>query len=63
MTCCRQLTEQEIEQKVLHIGIKNGSMTDEQKRVFEKVGKGLQQYNDNLPIGKAPLKIKVTVAK
>ena len=31
-----KMKEQEIEQKILHIGIKNGSMTPQQKTVFEK---------------------------
>lgn len=53
----------EIEEKVLHIGIKDGQMTSEQKSVFEKVGKEIQDYNQNLPIGMAPLKLKVTVVK
>jgi hypothetical protein len=57
------MQQQEIEQKILHIGIKNGSISEEQKEVFEKVGRQIQQYNANLPIGKAPIKLKVTVVK
>jgi hypothetical protein len=34
-----------------------------QKAVFESVGKEVQNYNKNLPIGIAPLKLKVTVVK
>ncbi|TXH03397.1 MAG: hypothetical protein E6R05_03145 [Candidatus Moraniibacteriota bacterium] len=58
-----RMQQQEIEQKILHIGIKNGSISEEQKEVFEKVGRQIQQYNANLPIGKAPIKLKVTVVK
>jgi len=38
-------------------------MTAEQKAVFEKVGKQVQNYNENLPMGKAPIKLKVTIVK
>ncbi len=55
--------EDEIENKILHIGINDRVMTAEQKAVFEKVGKSVQQYNENLPAGKAPIKLKVTVVK
>ena len=58
-----KMQEQEIDQKILHIGIKDGAMTPEQKAVFEKVGKQIQEYNAALPVGKAPLKLKVTVVK
>lgn len=53
----------EIDEKILHIGIKDGSMTAEQKAVFESVGKEVHNYNNNLPLGSAPLKLKVTVVK
>jgi len=55
--------EDEIECKILHIGVKDGSMTAEQRAVFEKVGKQVRDYNENLPMGKAPIKLKVTVVK
>lgn len=58
-----RMQQQEIEQKILHIGIKNGSMSDSQKEVFEKIGKQILQYNADLPIGKAPIKLRVTVVK
>ncbi len=58
-----RMQQQEIEQKILHIGIKNGSITEPQKEVFEKIGKQIQQYNADLPVGKAPIKLKVTVVK
>jgi len=55
--------EDDIQSKILHIGISDGSMTAEQKAVFEKVGKAVQDYNENLPMGKAPIKLKVTIVK
>lgn len=58
-----QMREPQIYEKVLHLGIKNGAMTEEQKAVFEKVGKAIQKYNDALPPGKAPITLKVTVVK
>lgn len=58
-----RLREDRIESKILHVGINDGSMTAEQKAVFEKVGKAVQNYNENLPAGKAPIKLKVTVVK
>ncbi|MBZ0188008.1 MAG: hypothetical protein K8F91_17305, partial [Candidatus Obscuribacterales bacterium] len=42
--------EDEIESKILHIGIKDGSMTAEQKAVFEKVGKQVLDYNGSSPL-------------
>jgi hypothetical protein len=55
--------EDDIQSKILHIGISDGSMTAEQKAVFEKVGKAVQDYNENLPLGKAPIKLKVTIVR
>ena len=63
MRMCFRMKKYEIDQKILHIGIKDGSMTAVQKAVFESVGKEVQNYNKNLPIGIAPLKLKVTVVK
>lgn len=56
-----KLTEEKINKKVLHIGIQADVITPEQILVFEKVGKQIQVYNENLPMGKAPIKLKVTV--
>lgn len=58
-----RLLERQINEKVLHIGIRDGSITNAQREVFEKLGKGIQEYNKKLPFNKAPLKIKVTVVK
>jgi hypothetical protein len=58
-----QMRVQQIDERILHVGIKNGSMTPEQKAVFEKVGKAIQEYNANLPVGKAPITLKVTVVE
>ena len=58
-----QMQEYEIEQKVLHIGIRDGSMTPQQREIFEKIGMQIQRYNEALPVYKAPLKLKVTVVK
>ncbi|MBI1271046.1 hypothetical protein GC174_11500 [bacterium] len=58
-----KMKEQEIDQKILHIGIKDSSMTEQQRDVFENIGKQILEYNDVLPIGKAPLRLKVTVVK
>ncbi|MCC7531927.1 MAG: hypothetical protein IT342_25720 [Candidatus Melainabacteria bacterium] len=55
--------EQDIEQKILHVGIRDNSTTAQQKEVFEKIGKEVQDYNAHLPFSKAPLKLKVTVVK
>lgn len=50
----RQINPGEIEQKVLHIGIPNGSMTVEQMKAFEKLGKHAQELG---------VKLKVTVIR
>lgn len=50
----RQINPGEIEQKVLHIGIPNGSMTPDQLKAFEKLGKHAQELG---------VKLKVTVIK
>jgi len=43
--------------------LRDGSMSPEQKAVFEKVGKQIQKYNDKLLPGQAPITLKVTVVK
>lgn len=58
-----QMDDLQVQEKILHIGIKDGSMTAEQKAVFDKVGKQVQDYNDKLLPGKAPITLKVTVVK
>ena len=57
------MIDRQIQEKILHIGIKDGSMSAEQKAVFEKVGKQIQNYNDKLLPGQAPITLKVTVVK
>ncbi len=56
-----QLREAEIDQKVLHIGIPDGAISDEQIKVLEKIGKQVQEYNSIKPIRKAPIQIEVTI--
>ena len=58
-----QMNERQIQEKILHFGIQDNVMTAEQKSIFEKVGKAIQQYNDTLPPGKAPIVLKVTVVR
>lgn len=50
----RKIDPDEIEQKVLHIGIPDNSMTEEQKQVFEVLGKRAKVLG---------IKVKVTVIK
>lgn len=57
------MNDRQIQEKILHIGIKDGSMTAEQKKVFEKIGKQIVDYNDKLLPGQAPITLKVTVVK
>ena len=58
-----QWRESYIEEKILHIGIPDGAISPDQIEALENVGKRVAQYNENLPLGKAPIKIKVTVLK
>jgi hypothetical protein len=55
--------EDQIEQKILHLGIPDGSLTVEQVRVLEDIGRSVMKYNAGLPVDKAPLTFKVTVLK
>jgi hypothetical protein len=58
-----QLRERQISEKVLHLGIPDNALNSKQIAVLENIGKRLVQYNEQLPFGRAPIKIKVTVLK
>lgn len=57
------MKERHISEKILHFGIQDGAMTTSQKAVFEKVAKEISDYNQLRPVGKAPVRFKVTVVK
>lgn len=54
-------TQDQIEEKVIHLGIPEGALNPDQVKVLEEVGRGVMKYNQSLPVDKAPIKIKVTV--
>jgi|GEM_PF-1590834 len=60
---CFQMKKDQIDQKVLHLGIPDGALTAQQIEVLEDLGRQVMKNNLSLPPDKAPLKIKVTVLK
>ena len=58
-----KMLEKQIEEKLLHLGIPDGSLNEAQIAVLNKIGKQVMQYNANLRFGEMPIKIKVTVLK
>lgn len=54
-------TQDQIEEKIIHLGIPEGALNPDQVKVLEEVGRGVMKYNQSLPVDKAPIKIKVTV--
>ncbi len=60
---CFQMKKDQIDQKVLHLGIPDGALTTQQTEVLEDLGRQVMKNNLSLPPDKAPLKIKVTVLK
>ncbi len=58
-----QMKKDQIEQKILHLGIPDGALTSQQVKVLEDLGRQVMKSNLSLPPDKAPLKIKVTVLK
>jgi hypothetical protein len=58
-----QLQEDEIDEKVLHIGIPDGAITETQVASLESLGKAVMQYNSTKPFDSAPIRIEVTILK
>ncbi|MGH2505923.1 MAG: hypothetical protein ACRDHZ_00655 [Ktedonobacteraceae bacterium] len=50
----------EVRERVLHIGIPNGTMTLEQKEIFEKIGRKILDYNTQNP-DKPPIRMRLEV--
>jgi hypothetical protein len=58
-----QIQEDEIDEKVLHIGIPDGAISTRQVASLESIGKAVMEYNATKPFDKAPIRIEVTILK
>lgn len=58
-----QFQDDEIYQKVLHIGIPNDAISKAQVAALERIGAEVMQYNATKPFDKAPIQIEVTILK